>query len=207
MVLSLPWRTIFVGEIFVALEWGVLKRKYLEYNLSSLKGLVYMLASKTKDSPARTFHMAWLHWWTKVHAQYILQVHHTSLHFTPFLNSFLSFSFSHCILFLFQSTMSSTSITKIDVSPKLPGPPQNAEPKTPLSDKEWANSEKSKVLIVGAGIGSFLLGNLLQKANVPFLIVEKAREVKPLGMWPQFKMFNVLSMHVDRTLISIPRTS
>lgn len=110
--------------------------------------------------------------------------------------------------------MSSTSITKIDVSPKLPGPPQNAEgyistaePKTPLSGKEWANSEKSKVLIVGAGIGGLLLGNLLQKANVPFLIVEKAREVKPLGMWPQFKMFNILSMHVDRTLISILRTS
>lgn len=108
--------------------------------------------------------------------------------------------------------MSATPITKIDAAPKLPGPPQNAEghistaePKPLLTDKEWANSDKSKVLIVGAGIGGLLLGNLLQKANVPFLIVEKAREVKPLGMCPLFRMSKIPSMHAYRVLTSVPR--
>ncbi|KAF8945692.1 hypothetical protein BGZ52_009481, partial [Haplosporangium bisporale] len=50
-----------------------------------------------------------------------------------------------------------------------------AEPKTPLT-----NAEKPLVLIVGAGIGGLMLGNLLQKGNIPYLIFERAKEVKPL---------------------------
>lgn len=56
-----------------------------------------------------------------------------------------------------------------------------ANPKPPLTEQEWANKKKPKVLIVGAGIGGLMLGNLLLKGNVPFLIFEKAKEVKPLG--------------------------
>ncbi|KAG0039933.1 hypothetical protein BGZ82_006046 [Podila clonocystis] len=56
-----------------------------------------------------------------------------------------------------------------------------AKPKPPLTEEEWANMDKPKVLIVGAGIGGLFLGNLLQKANIPFTIFERAREVKNLG--------------------------
>lgn len=40
---------------------------------------------------------------------------------------------------------------------------------------------KPKVLIVGAGIGGLMLAFLLKKGGVPFLVVERAAEVKPLG--------------------------
>ncbi|KAG0097694.1 hypothetical protein BGZ93_002175 [Podila epicladia] len=40
---------------------------------------------------------------------------------------------------------------------------------------------KPKVLIVGAGIGGLMLAFLLQKGGVPFLVIERAAEVKPLG--------------------------
>jgi hypothetical protein len=56
-----------------------------------------------------------------------------------------------------------------------------AKPKPPLTEDEWANMDKPKVLIVGAGIGGLFLGNLLHKAKVPFTIVERAREVKNFG--------------------------
>lgn len=56
-----------------------------------------------------------------------------------------------------------------------------AKPKPPLTDEEWANMEMPMVLIVGAGIGGLMLANLLQKGNIPFLIFERAKTVKPLG--------------------------
>ncbi|KAF9300655.1 hypothetical protein BG003_003126, partial [Podila horticola] len=56
-----------------------------------------------------------------------------------------------------------------------------AKPRAPLTEEEWANMDKPKVLIVGAGIGGLILGNLLLKAKVPFAIFERAHEVKPLG--------------------------
>ncbi|KAG0339380.1 hypothetical protein BG000_002241 [Podila horticola] len=40
---------------------------------------------------------------------------------------------------------------------------------------------KPKVLIAGAGIGGLTLALLLHKANVPFLVLERANEIKPLG--------------------------
>ncbi|KAG0325826.1 hypothetical protein BG000_001654 [Podila horticola] len=40
---------------------------------------------------------------------------------------------------------------------------------------------KPKVLIVGAGIGGMMLAFLLKKGGVPFLVIERAAEVKPLG--------------------------
>ncbi|KAF9356662.1 hypothetical protein BGX26_004935 [Mortierella sp. AD094] len=40
---------------------------------------------------------------------------------------------------------------------------------------------KPKVLIVGAGIGGLTLGAILEKANIPYEIFEKASSMKPLG--------------------------
>ncbi|KAG0090463.1 hypothetical protein BGZ93_007368 [Podila epicladia] len=56
-----------------------------------------------------------------------------------------------------------------------------AKPKPPLTDEEWADLEKPKVLIVGAGIGGLMLGNFLQKGGIPFQIFERMDIVKPLG--------------------------
>ncbi|KAG0201584.1 hypothetical protein BGX33_010233 [Mortierella sp. NVP41] len=42
-------------------------------------------------------------------------------------------------------------------------------------------SSKPTVLIVGAGISGLMLGALLEKASIPYLILERARTVKPLG--------------------------
>ncbi|KAG0362309.1 hypothetical protein BG005_006139 [Podila minutissima] len=56
-----------------------------------------------------------------------------------------------------------------------------AKSKPPLTDEEWANLEKPKVLIVGAGIGGLMLGNFLQKGGIPFQIFERMDIVKPLG--------------------------
>lgn len=40
---------------------------------------------------------------------------------------------------------------------------------------------KPTVIIVGAGLGGVMLGALLEKADIPYLIVERATTVKPLG--------------------------
>ncbi|KAG0330269.1 hypothetical protein BG000_011764, partial [Podila horticola] len=56
-----------------------------------------------------------------------------------------------------------------------------ANPKAPLTPEEKANAKKPKVLISGAGIGGLTLGLLLQKANVPYDIYERSKDIKPLG--------------------------
>ncbi|KAG0248829.1 hypothetical protein BG011_009869 [Mortierella polycephala] len=38
------------------------------------------------------------------------------------------------------------------------------------------------VLIIGAGIGGLLLGNLLEIAKIPYQIFERSKEIKPVGM-------------------------
>jgi len=42
-------------------------------------------------------------------------------------------------------------------------------------------SDKPKVIIVGAGLGGVVLGALLEKSNIPYVIVERAEVVKPMG--------------------------
>ncbi|KAF9931279.1 hypothetical protein FBU30_010508 [Linnemannia zychae] len=44
-----------------------------------------------------------------------------------------------------------------------------------------STSNKPTVLIVGAGLGGLMLGALLEKSNVPYMIFERAVAVKPLG--------------------------
>lgn len=71
-----------------------------------------------------------------------------------------------------------------------------AKPKPPLTAKEWADMDKPKVLIVGAGIGGLFLGNLLHKAKIPFLIFERAKEVKNLGTVTPFVDFITSFIHI-----------
>lgn len=54
--------------------------------------------------------------------------------------------------------------------------------KLPLNPEELETLTKPKVLISGAGLGGLTLAILLHKAKIPFLVFEKAYEVKPLGM-------------------------
>ncbi|KAG0325452.1 hypothetical protein BG004_003214 [Podila humilis] len=56
-----------------------------------------------------------------------------------------------------------------------------AKPKPPLTDKEREQLKRPRVLIVGAGIGGLVLGNLLLKGGIRVDIFERANEVKPLG--------------------------
>ncbi|KAG0341247.1 hypothetical protein BG004_006102 [Podila humilis] len=65
--------------------------------------------------------------------------------------------------------------------PKLSKHVATAKPRPPLTEEQWANMDKPKVLIVGAGIGGLMLGQLLHKGGIPFEIFERAKEVKPLG--------------------------
>ncbi|KAK5823679.1 hypothetical protein F5H01DRAFT_363343 [Linnemannia elongata] len=44
-----------------------------------------------------------------------------------------------------------------------------------------STNDKPTILIVGAGLGGLFLGALLEKANIPYSIFERATVVKPLG--------------------------
>lgn len=67
--------------------------------------------------------------------------------------------------------------------PHVPSSIADSFPSTAISSgHEWSDTDKPKILIVGAGIGGLLLGNLLRKAGCQFLIIEKAKELKPLGI-------------------------
>ncbi|KFH70608.1 hypothetical protein MVEG_03458 [Podila verticillata NRRL 6337] len=54
-------------------------------------------------------------------------------------------------------------------------------PKSNLTPEELEELNKPNVLISGGGIGGLTLALLLHKANIPFLVLEKAKEIKPLG--------------------------
>ncbi|KAF9086013.1 hypothetical protein BGX23_009216 [Mortierella sp. AD031] len=62
-----------------------------------------------------------------------------------------------------------------------------------------STDSKPTILIVGAGFGGVMLGALLEKASIPYLIVERATTVKPLGpalavgpsMMPIFKQLGI----------------
>ncbi|KAG0026442.1 hypothetical protein BGZ82_009469 [Podila clonocystis] len=73
-----------------------------------------------------------------------------------------------------QSTAPDSPLPKLE-------PYKMAIPKPRLTDEERENLKKPKVLIVGAGIGGLMLAILLKKGGIPFLIFERAQQVKPLG--------------------------
>ncbi|KAG0375554.1 hypothetical protein BGX24_008947 [Mortierella sp. AD032] len=61
------------------------------------------------------------------------------------------------------------------------------------------SEDKPTVLIVGAGLGGLMLGALLEKQNVPYIIFERSAVVKPLGscmsigpaLLPAFEQLNI----------------
>lgn len=55
------------------------------------------------------------------------------------------------------------------------------EPIAPVASATNSSPRKPKVLIAGGGIGGLTLAILLKKAGVNFEVLERAREVKPLG--------------------------
>ncbi|KAF9397036.1 hypothetical protein BGZ94_006426, partial [Podila epigama] len=55
-----------------------------------------------------------------------------------------------------------------------------AKPKAPLTPEQVEQDTKPKVLISGGGIAGLMLAILLHKARVPFLVFERAKEIKPL---------------------------
>ncbi|KAG0088370.1 hypothetical protein BGZ93_010444 [Podila epicladia] len=88
----------------------------------------------------------------------------------------------------------------------------------PTTAEEIEAVSKPSVLISGGGIGGLTLAPLLHKADVPFLVLERAKEIKPLGsaismgasvaplfkqlgIWDEFvkrsKMYNLVHMHKE----------
>ncbi|KAF9130631.1 hypothetical protein BGX30_013439 [Mortierella sp. GBA39] len=68
-------------------------------------------------------------------------------------------------------------------------------------------NERPHVLIVGAGLGGLMLGTLLEKANIPYTIFERATTVKPLGsamfiMAPMLTLFAQLEILDEFVAIS-----
>ncbi|KAG0029855.1 hypothetical protein BGZ81_003345 [Podila clonocystis] len=53
----------------------------------------------------------------------------------------------------------------------------------PSTAEELEEVSKPNVLISGGGIGGLTLALLLHKANIPFLVLERAKEIKPLDLY------------------------
>ncbi|KAG0341091.1 hypothetical protein BG005_003068, partial [Podila minutissima] len=76
----------------------------------------------------------------------------------------------------------------------------------PTTAAELEAISKPSVLISGGGIGGLTLALLLHKANIPFLVLERAKEIKPLGSFislgppvcPLFKQLGIYDEFVKR---------
>ncbi|KAG0011662.1 hypothetical protein BGZ81_002050 [Podila clonocystis] len=71
----------------------------------------------------------------------------------------------------------------------------------PATAEELEAVSKPSVLISGGGIGGLTLALLLHKANIPFLVLERAKEIKPLGIWDEFvqraKLCTIAHIHKE----------
>ena len=66
-------------------------------------------------------------------------------------------------------------------APQSPQKTTPVKPRLPFNREELESLSKPKVLISGGGIGGLTLAILLHKADIPFLVLERAKEIKPLG--------------------------
>ncbi|KAF9280204.1 hypothetical protein BGZ74_002655, partial [Mortierella antarctica] len=55
------------------------------------------------------------------------------------------------------------------------------QPTAPAASTTNSSNRKPKVIIAGGGLGGLTLAILLHKANIDFEVLERAKEVKPLG--------------------------
>ncbi|KAI9238084.1 MAG: hypothetical protein BYD32DRAFT_451261 [Podila humilis] len=82
-------------------------------------------------------------------------------------------------------------------------------PVPPFILEELDGQRKPRVLISGGGIGGLTLALLLLRGNIPFLVFEKSRELKPLGsamaMGPSvtalFKQLGIWDEFVERSKV------
>lgn len=72
----------------------------------------------------------------------------------------------------------------------------SGKPKLPFTQEELDDLSKPKVLISGGGIGGLTLALLLHKANIPFLVLERAKEIKPLGK-KSYDMFSFCCLQAN----------
>ncbi|KAG0026812.1 hypothetical protein BGZ82_009288 [Podila clonocystis] len=56
-----------------------------------------------------------------------------------------------------------------------------------LIDHHSTDQSKPRVLIAGAGLGGLTLAILLKKAGIPFDVFERQQDLKPLGIYDEFK--------------------
>ncbi|KAF9199067.1 hypothetical protein BGZ59_004220, partial [Podila verticillata] len=66
-------------------------------------------------------------------------------------------------------------------APQSPQKTTPVKPRLPFNREDLESLSKPKVLISGGGIGGLTLAILLHKADIPFLVLERAKEIKPLG--------------------------
>ncbi|KAF9997491.1 hypothetical protein BGZ80_006995, partial [Entomortierella chlamydospora] len=68
------------------------------------------------------------------------------------------------------------------------------------------------VLIVGAGVGGLMLGAALESANIPYHILERATELRPLGSAIALSanvlpVFEQLGIYEELKSVSLPHVS